>query len=148
VDVFILALSGCLTNNLICNHWLYLDRRRIKRSDMKIQFYSSFQALALNRSCGPLEQITYMNWVAEGVLNRNQVKHSTNILWAAFISTDHKSAIRLEIKSLVSFALLGSAFVKAAGKMFVWVKFTTSQKFYWDILDTTISKARNQSYQN
>ena len=32
----------------------------------------SFQALALNRSSLPMEQISYMSWVAEGVLNRNQ----------------------------------------------------------------------------
>ena len=34
--------------------------------------FTFFQALAMNRSCGPMEQISYMNWVAEGVLNRNQ----------------------------------------------------------------------------
>ena len=39
---------------------------------MSLKSYD-FQAALFNRSeLGPTEQISYMNWVAEGVLNRNQ----------------------------------------------------------------------------
>ena len=38
-----------------------------------LHIFDNFQAALFNRSeLGPSEQISYMNWVAEGVLNRNQ----------------------------------------------------------------------------